>query len=98
MQPAVKGATTKAKGKAPPPLTPAAQELSDSISASPAGLALMAATLAAAAAAAVELATPAEPDSSAESTRNVDARLVPKRVINYCLSNRVFLVLWFIWY
>jgi hypothetical protein len=28
----------------------------------------------------------------------VDARLVPKRVINYCLSNRVFLVLWFIWY
>jgi hypothetical protein len=29
---------------------------------------------------------------------SVDARLVPKRVINYCLSNRVFLVLWFIWY
>jgi hypothetical protein len=28
----------------------------------------------------------------------VDARLVPKRVIKSCLSNRVFLVLWFIWY
>jgi hypothetical protein len=28
----------------------------------------------------------------------VDARLVPKRVINYFLSNQVFLVLWFIWY
>jgi hypothetical protein len=33
-----------------------------------------------------------------KSAQIVDARLVPKRVINYFLSNRVFLVLWFIWY